>query len=136
MYRAQVHFSCWVPWPLLSLLTVSLVTYPPHSEEEFFSIDLPVLNKKTMHDALESLIQGDTLAGGDAYRCDKCNAKVDTYKRACIKRLPNTMAFVLKRFELDYETWQTVSGANGPSELDACENKQLCCLLCDSALLS
>ncbi len=43
------------------------------------------------------------LAGGDAYHCEKCNKKVNTVKRLCVKKLPPILAIQLKRFEYDYE---------------------------------
>lgn len=41
--------------------------------------------------------------GGDAYHCEKCNKKVNTVKRLCVKKLPPILAIQLKRFEYDYE---------------------------------
>lgn len=52
-------------------------------------------------------MSGELLEGGNAFRCDKCNKKVDTLKRACIKKLPPTIFFTLKRFALNYETMET-----------------------------
>ena len=43
------------------------------------------------------------LTGGDAYHCEKCNKKVNTVKRMCVKKLPPILAIQLKRFEYDYE---------------------------------
>lgn len=44
------------------------------------------------------------LEGDNAYLCEQCEKKVDTLKRVCLKRLPNHLILVLKRFEFDYET--------------------------------
>lgn len=44
------------------------------------------------------------LEGDNAYHCEKCNKKVDTLKRVCIKTLPNHLILVLKRFEFNYQT--------------------------------
>ena len=44
------------------------------------------------------------LDGDNMYLCDKCDKKVPTLKRQSIKKLPNIMLIVLKRFEFDYET--------------------------------
>jgi len=76
-------------------------------EEEFFAVTLPVENKKNIHESLQSFVQGEMLEGDNAFRCGQCNKKVDTLKRTCLKRLPPTMAFILKRFNLDYTTFQT-----------------------------
>jgi len=43
------------------------------------------------------------LEGENAYFCEKCDKKVDTLKRQCIKRLPRYMMLPLKRFEFDYD---------------------------------
>ena len=40
--------------------------------------------------------------------CDECNSKFNALRRDCISRLPNLLLVHLKRFELDYETFDTV----------------------------
>ena len=44
------------------------------------------------------------LEGDNAYYCEKCETKVTTKKRCCIKKLPNVLLLVLKRFEFNYDT--------------------------------
>lgn len=44
------------------------------------------------------------LEGDNAYYCEKCEKKVATLKRCCIKRMPNVLFMVLKRFEFNYDT--------------------------------
>ena len=56
-----------------------------------------------MIDSLEQYVKGDLLEGDNAYYCEKCDRKVDTVKRLCIKKLPNILAIQLKRFDYDYE---------------------------------
>lgn len=82
-------------------------THYKEREEEFYGVTLEVKNKKTIQESLEAFIQGELLEGGNQFKCSQCNKKVDTLKRTCLKKLPNTIAFVLKRFELDYNTLQT-----------------------------
>ena len=48
-------------------------------------------------------MKGDLLEGANAYHCEKCNRKVDTMKRLCIKKLPSILAIQLKRFDYDWE---------------------------------
>ena len=48
------------------------------------------------------------LEGDNAYFCEKCEKKVNTLKRCCIKRMPNNLFLVLKRFEFDFDTMQKV----------------------------
>lgn len=49
------------------------------------------------------MLIGIYLSGGDAYHCEKCNKKVNTVKRLCVKKLPPILTIQLKRFEYDYE---------------------------------
>ena len=44
------------------------------------------------------------LEGDNAYFCEKCEKKVNTLKRCCIKRMPNILNLVLNRFEFDFDT--------------------------------
>ena len=37
-----------------------------------------------------------------------CARKVDTVKRVCIRALPPSLFFILKRFQLDYNTMETI----------------------------
>jgi ubiquitin C-terminal hydrolase len=75
-------------------------------EELFFGVTLEVKNKATLAESLDAFIEGELLEGSNQFKCNECDKKVDTVKRACIKKLPNTLAFIFKRFELDYNTMQ------------------------------
>lgn len=78
----------------------------PHrySREESFSVlSVEIRNHPTLLDSLEQYVKGELLEGGDAYHCDKCDKKVVTVKRLCVKKLPPILAIQLKRFEYDYE---------------------------------
>jgi len=44
------------------------------------------------------------LEGDNAYYCEKCEKKINTLKRCCIKRMPNILILVLKRFEFNFDT--------------------------------
>lgn len=70
----------------------------------FLSISLQVKNKKSIQNSLDNFIQGELLEGPNAYYCEKCAKKLKTLKRVCIKKLPNMLILVLKRFEFNYET--------------------------------
>lgn len=52
---------------------------------------------------MEQYVKGDLLEGDNAYHCERCDRKVDTVKRLCIKKLPKILAIQLKRFDYDYE---------------------------------
>lgn len=78
----------------------------PHrySKEEPFSVfSVDIRNHSSLTDSLEQYVKGEILEGADAYHCDKCDKKVVTVKRLCVRKLPPVLAFQLKRFEYDYE---------------------------------
>jgi ubiquitin carboxyl-terminal hydrolase 9/24 len=81
----------------------------PHSrqlDEPFLAVNLQVKNKKSLEKCLENFVEGEMLQGDNAYNCEKCDKKVTTLKRVCIKRLPRYLIFVLKRFDINYDTMQ------------------------------
>ncbi len=78
----------------------------PHKyerEEAFLSVGVPVKNQKSIQQGLLASVQGEMLEGDNAYFCEKCDKKVDTLKRTCIKKLPRYLILPLKRFEFDYD---------------------------------
>lgn len=81
---------------------------PHYSErsEPYLAVNLQVKNKKSIKDSLDALIDGEMLDGDNSYYCEKCDKKVPTLKRTCIKRLPKHLILVLKRFEFDYDYMQ------------------------------
>jgi len=81
---------------------------PHYSErsEPYLAVNLQVKNKKSIKESLDALIEGEMLDGDNSYYCEKCDKKVPTLKRTCIKRLPKHLILVLKRFEFDYDMMQ------------------------------
>ncbi|EGR28119.1 ubiquitin carboxyl-terminal hydrolase family protein, putative [Ichthyophthirius multifiliis] len=75
-------------------------------KEAFLVLSLPIENKRTLNECLESFVQGEMLSGDNQYKCDKCQKKVNTLKRQSIKKLPNVLIIALKRFKFDLETMQ------------------------------
>lgn len=78
----------------------------PHrysKEEPFSVISVDIRNHSSLTDSLEQYVKGELLEGADAYHCDKCDKKVVTVKRLCVRKLPPVLAIQLKRFEYDYE---------------------------------
>jgi ubiquitin carboxyl-terminal hydrolase 9/24 len=73
-------------------------------EENFMTISLQVKNKHSIQESLESFVEGEMLEGDNAYYCEKCEKKMNTLKRCCIKRMPNVLFMVLKRFEFNFDT--------------------------------
>ena len=83
----------------------------PHysdSREPYLAVSLQVQNKKSIEESLNAFVEGEMLEGDNAYYCDKCEKKVNTLKRICIKRLPRMLILVLKRFKFDLETMQKI----------------------------
>ena len=72
-------------------------------EEPYLAINLNIKNKKNIKDSLDSFIHGEVLEGENAYLCETCNLKVKTVKKVSIKKLPNYLILVLKRFEYDFD---------------------------------
>lgn len=83
---------------------------PHYSErlEDFSSVCLQVKTKKNVIESLNAFVQGEMLEGDNAYYCEKCDKKVNTLKRQSIKKLPQTLVLVLKRFEYNYDTMQKI----------------------------
>lgn len=90
-------------------------------EEPLIHIQLEVKNKRSIIESLQSFIEGELLEKDNAYACDHCDEKVTALRRVCIKKLPNVLIVVLRRFEYDYDT-MTRQKLNDylefPSELD------------------
>ena len=70
-------------------------------EEAFIGVNLVVKDKKNIQESLDSFIQEQTLAGDDAYFCEKCNKKDRAVKQVSFKNLPHYLIFGLNRFEYD-----------------------------------
>lgn len=72
-------------------------------EESFTTLNIDIRNHSNLLESLEQYVKGDLLEGANAYHCEKCNRKVDTVKRLCIKKLPTILTIQLKRFDYDWE---------------------------------
>jgi len=72
-------------------------------EESFTTLNIDIRNHSNLLDSLEQYVKGDLLEGANAYHCEKCNRKVNTVKRLCIKKLPIILTIQLKRFDYDWE---------------------------------
>ncbi|KAK7089931.1 ubiquitin carboxyl-terminal hydrolase 9X-like isoform X2 [Littorina saxatilis] len=72
-------------------------------EEAFTTLNVDIRNHQNLFESLEQYVKGDLLEGANAYRCEKCDKKVDTVKRLVIRKLPKILAIQLKRFDYDWE---------------------------------
>lgn len=88
---------------LLNLVLNEFFTFRYSREESFTTLNIDIRNHSNLLDSLEQYVKGDLLEGANAYHCEKCNRKVDTVKRLCIKKLPTVLAIQLKRFDYDWE---------------------------------
>ena len=82
-----------------------LFTFRYSRETPFTALNVDVRNHHNLIDSLEQYVKGDLLEGANAYHCERCDKKVDTVKRMCVKKLPNVLAIQLKRFDYDWERY-------------------------------
>jgi ubiquitin carboxyl-terminal hydrolase 9/24 len=90
-------------------------------EESFTLLSIDVKHSQRLTESLEQYVKGDLLEGPNAYHCEKCDKKVDTIKRSCIKKLPKVLVIQLKRFDYDWERETAVKSNEYfefPRELD------------------
>ena len=73
------------------------------SPEPFYSLSLQVKNKSTLSDSLDAYVLGEELSD---FNCSACKQRVNITKRVCLGNLPPVVIMHLKRFELNYETFQ------------------------------
>ncbi len=85
--------------------------YVSTRSEPYFMITVPVKNKSTLEEGLESLTQGESLAGNNSYRLPPQagfgeDKKVEATKVMTVKKLPPFLIMHLKRFDFDYATME------------------------------
>ena len=71
-------------------------------------VELIIRGKDKIEDSLGELIQGELMDGDNKIQCDICTQKKATTRCTCFGHLPNTMILYLKRFDLDFQTFETV----------------------------
>jgi len=72
------------------------------------NIDLQIRGKSSIHESLSSFCEVEFMCGDNQVECDNCAKKCDTVLRTAISKLPNVLILSLKRFDLDYATFETV----------------------------
>eukprot|EP00804_Cyclotella_cryptica_P003556 CCRYP_002177-RC/>CCRYP_002177-RC protein AED:0.09 eAED:0.09 QI:151/1/1/1/0.8/0.83/6/655/3175 len=77
-------------------------------EENLMNIDCQIRNKSTIHEALSTLCEDEIMEGDNKVLCDRCKVKTNTVLRTAISALPDVLVLSLKRFDLDYTTFETV----------------------------
>jgi ubiquitin C-terminal hydrolase len=83
-------------------------------EDKFLDVSLTVKNvfdkvyNDSVEKALENYLRAEFLSGDNRYMCEVCSSKQDALKGLKFKQLPSILALQLKRFDLDYTTFQRV----------------------------
>lgn len=77
-------------------------------QESFLKVELMIRNKDKIEDSLDELVEGELMDGDNKIMCDVCNEKKSTIRRTCFGVLPNLLILHLKRFDLDFQTFETV----------------------------
>lgn len=76
--------------------------------EDYLKVELIVRGKEKIDDSLDGLVQGELMDGDNKIQCEVCAQKKATTRRTCFGSLPNTLILHLKRFDLDFQTFETV----------------------------
>eukprot|EP00934_Nitzschia_sp_Nitz4_P006718 Nitzschia sp. Nitz4//scaffold30_size153850//93671//103110//NITZ4_002785-RA/size153850-augustus-gene-0.62-mRNA-1//1//CDS//3329547285//6708//frame0 len=77
-------------------------------EEKLLNVDCQIRGKSDIHEALGSMTEVEIMEGNNQVFCDRCKKNTDTILRTAISTLPNMLILSLKRFDLDYTTFETV----------------------------
>ncbi|KAA0155924.1 hypothetical protein FNF29_01343 [Cafeteria roenbergensis] len=96
---------------------------PFYSErrEPFVCLSVDVKDSTDLASCLRSFVADDLLTGDNAFRADDYDSKIDVRKRCVLSELPDVLVVHLKRFDLDFTTFERVKLNNTvsfPDELD------------------
>jgi ubiquitin carboxyl-terminal hydrolase 9/24 len=72
------------------------------------NIDCQIRGKSDIHEALATMCEVEYMEGDNKVFCDNCKRNCDTVLRTAISALPDMLILSLKRFDLDYNTFETV----------------------------
>ncbi len=72
------------------------------------NIDCQIRNKTNIHEALSTMCEDEIMEGDNKVLCDRCKIKTNTVLRTAVSALPDMLVLSLKRFDLDYNTFETV----------------------------
>ena len=72
------------------------------------NIDCQIRGKSDIHEALSTMCEVEYMEGDNKVYCDNCGKNTDTVLRTAISALPDMLILSLKRFDLDYNTFETV----------------------------
>lgn len=77
-------------------------------EENLMNIDCQIRGKSDIHEALATMCEVEYMEGDNRVYCERCKRNTDTVLRTAISALPDMLILSLKRFDLDYNTFETV----------------------------
>lgn len=77
-------------------------------EENLMNIDCQIRGITDIHEALSTFCEVEYMEGDNKVFCETCKKKCDTILRTVISSLPDMLVLSLKRFDLDYNTFETV----------------------------
>lgn len=69
--------------------------------EPFSAIQCDIKGKKNLLESLEAYVDGEHMEGDNKYKCSSCDRHVDAVRRSCLKEIPDSLIFHLKRFEFN-----------------------------------
>lgn len=77
-------------------------------EEPFIRLELQIRGKESIEESLAGFVEGEVMDGDNKVECELCATKKAAVRRTCFGVLPNLLILHLKRFDLDYTTFETV----------------------------
>ena len=72
------------------------------------NIDCQIQGNADIHEALSTMCEVEFMEGTNKVFCDRCKKNCDTVLRTAISSLPDMLVLSLKRFDLDFNTFETV----------------------------
>ncbi len=77
-------------------------------EEKLLNVICQIRGKADIHESLAEMCQPDIMDGNNKVYCDRCKRNTHSVLRTTFSELPNMLILSLKRFDLDYNTFETV----------------------------
>ncbi|POS74497.1 ubiquitin carboxyl-terminal hydrolase [Diaporthe helianthi] len=72
--------------------------------EPFSAIQCDIKGKKDLLESLNAYVDGEHMEGDNKYNCTTCGRHVDAVRRSCLKEVPDSLIFHLKRFDFNLRT--------------------------------
>lgn len=72
--------------------------------EPFSAIQCDIKGKRSLLESLNAYVEGEHMEGDNKYKCSTCDRHVDAVRRSCLKEMPDSLIFHLKRFDFNLRT--------------------------------